>query len=228
VLLLGDSIAETLALELGASAASHGVSLVGAVRPGCGVITGTPLEVDGTVVPWGAGCADSTAPYEEQAVASAHARVIVVLSSWEDSDRLVDGHAVSFDTPTGDQVWFQLLDGMRARLDAGGATIVLVEMPPPATFSDAGPADPDQLRRMVALGSLYRSYVAARPGVELVDLASIVCPGGPPCPEYVDGVRLRPTDGIHFQQDGAAWVAPRLYDALARGLDPVAKQLGPP
>ena len=75
---------------------------------------------------------------------------------------------------------------------------------------------------------MRRSYVAARPGVELVDLASIVCPGGPPCPEYVDGVRLRPTDGIHFQQDGAAWVAPRLYDALARALDPVAKQLGPP
>jgi peptidoglycan/LPS O-acetylase OafA/YrhL len=228
VLVLGDSIAETLVFDLAASAASHGVSVAGAVRPGCGVITGTPLAADGTVIPWGSGCADTTPSYEEQAVASAHARVIVVLSSWEDNDRIVGGSKVGLESSAGAQVWFQLLDEMRVRVGVGGATVVLVEMPPPATFSDNGPAYQDQVQRTVALGSLYRSYAAARPGVDLVNLASIVCPGGPPCPEYVDGIRLRPADGIHFQADGAAWVAPRLYDALARALDPLAKQLGSP
>ena len=31
--------------------------------------------------------------------------------------------------------------------------------------------------------------------VEIVDLRGIVCPNGPPCPAYVDGVPLRPRDG---------------------------------
>ena len=68
---------------------------------------------------------------------------------------------------------------------------------------------------MVLLGSLYQRYTTLHPDVGLVDLATIVCPGGPPCPEYVSGIRLRPADGGHFQAPGAAWVAPRLYAAIA-------------
>jgi peptidoglycan/LPS O-acetylase OafA/YrhL len=215
VALVGDSVAYTLADALSESAASHGVSLAASVQPGCGIITGIPVASDGTTVPWGKGCSDAIPGAQIRIGQSSGAKFVVALSTWEDSDRIVNGQLVKFGTPAGDQLWFQLLDEMRARLTAGGARLLLVKIPPPATFSDLGPADPDAVHRMVLLGSLYQRYTTLHPDVGLVDLATIVCPGGPPCPEYVSGIRLRPADGGHFQAPGAAWVAPRLYAAIA-------------
>ena len=215
VLLVGDSVADTLSSALASTAANHGVQLSAAVRPGCGVITGTPVAPDGTVVSWGKACSDATPSYEVQQAQDSHAKVIVVLSTWEDADRIVNGTLVKFDSPQADGVWFTLLDQMRTRLTSQGAKLLLVVMPPPAEFSDNGPADADAVHRMVRLAQLYERYAAARPGVGLVNLSSIVCAKGPPCPEFVDGIRLRPADGGHFQTAGAAWVAPRLYDAIA-------------
>jgi peptidoglycan/LPS O-acetylase OafA/YrhL len=215
VLLVGDSVADTLSSALSTTAASHGVSLTAAVRPGCGLITGAPVAPNGTIIKWGNACSDATPSYEIQAAKSSGAKVVVALSTWEDADRIVNGQLVKFGTPAGDALWFRLLDEMRTRLTSSGARLLLVKMPPPAKFSDLGPADPDAVHRMVLLGSLYQRYTALHHDVGLVDLATIVCPGGPPCPEFVSGIRLRPADGGHYQASGAAWVAPRLYAAIA-------------
>jgi hypothetical protein len=51
----------------------------------------------------------------------------------------------------------------------------------------------------------------------MIDLAAMMCPAGDPCPEVVDGVVLRPGDGIHFSPDGARWAGPRIVDALLAG-----------
>ena len=54
--------------------------------------------------------------------------------------------------------------------------------------------------------------------MDLVDLAKQVCPNGPPCPEDVDGLRLRP-DGRHFTPAAASieaqWLMPKLVAAAA-------------
>ncbi|MCZ7536496.1 MAG: hypothetical protein M5T61_11720 [Acidimicrobiia bacterium] len=47
----------------------------------------------------------------------------------------------------------------------------------------------------------------------MIDFASLVCPGGAPCPEEVDGVRLRP-DGAHFTEETAPWIARKLLPLL--------------
>jgi hypothetical protein len=215
VLLVGDSVADTLSSALRDTAASHGVTLTAQVRPGCGLITGAPVAPDGTTIAWGKACSDATPGYEAQVAQSSGARVVVALSTWEDADRIVNGQLVKFGTPAADPVWFRLLDEMRTRLTSSGARLLLVRMPPPAKFSDLGPADPDAVHRMVLLGQLYQRYTLAHPDVGLVDLSTIVCPTGPPCPEFVSGIRLRPADGGHYQPPGAAWVAPRLYAAIA-------------
>jgi hypothetical protein len=228
VLLVGDSVADSLSSALASTAASHGVQLSAAVRPGCGVITGVPLAPDDTSISWAKGCADATPSYELQQAQDSHAKIIVVLSTWEDADRVVNGKLVKFESPQAQAVLFTLLDQMRQRLTSQGAKLLLVKMPPPADFSDDGPADADSVHRMVELGQIYERYVATRPGVGLVDLSSIVCAKGPPCPQYVDGVDLRPMDGGHFQSPGAAWVAPRLYDAIARAAQQLDTASDPP
>jgi len=67
------------------------------------------------------------------------------------------------------------------------------------------------------LNDLFRRLAASDPArVSLVDLDEIVCAGASPCPEHRDGMQIR-VDGLHFTEEGAAWTAPRLADAL---LDP--------
>jgi hypothetical protein len=114
------------------------------------------------------------------------------------------------------------MDQSVARLSAGGAKVLIVELPPPAAFSERGAPQPGVIERIDALNRFFRHYVRERPGVALVDLASIVCPDGPPCPETRDGVTLRPRDGGHFSEDGARWVAPFLFDEIARAAQPGA------
>jgi hypothetical protein len=168
------------------------------------------------VVSWGKACSDSTADYETSVARDTGARVVVVLSTWESSDRILNGRVEKLSLNTRSRtIWFGLLDEARARLTAQGARLVLVAMAPPARFSGLGPADQDSVRRMLTLRDIYRQYALLRPGVGFVDMSPMVCGKGPPCPEVVDGVRLRPRDGVHFEGPGAVWLAPRLYDAIA-------------
>ena len=56
------------------------------------------------------------------------------------------------------------------------------------------------------------------PGVYLLDLDPILCPGGYPCPRRVGGMEVRYAgwDQTHFTPAGSAWLAPKIFDdALA-------------
>ena len=43
-----------------------------------------------------------------------------------------------------------------------------------------------------------------------------MCPGGPPCPEVIDGLTLRP-DGQHYSDTAAVWLVAQLTDTLLAG-----------
>jgi hypothetical protein len=69
--------------------------------------------------------------------------------------------------------------------------------------------------RYVRLNELYTHYARAHPEtVSVVDFADAVCPGGPPCPRAVDGIDLRPLDGLHFTPETAGWASQWLLDAV--------------
>ena len=60
--------------------------------------------------------------------------------------------------------------------------------------------------------------LSGRAGVYLVEVDSLLCPSGYPCPAEISGlqVRLPGSDQTHFTAAGAAWFAPRLFErALA-------------
>ena len=218
MLLLGDSVANSLAEALSVEAASRGISLFGAARPGCGMTTAVPLLPAATEATQGTiECARKTAEYQSSNVALYQPQVVLWLSSWEPSNHLYDGVKLDFNTPEGDAALLADFEQSRQRLTAGGATLVMLTMPEPAEFSDNGPADPELVRLYALLNTLFRTFAADNPDtVKVVHLARIVCPTGPPCPEFIDGVRLRPRDGGHFLDGGPAWVAPRLLDAILR------------
>jgi hypothetical protein len=161
-------------------------------------------------------CSRQTASYQSENVARYQPEVVLWLSSWEPTNHLYDGVRLDFNTPEGDAALLADFEQSRQRLTAGGATLVMLTMAPPAD-SDIGPADQDLVWRYARLNEMFRTFAAMNyQTVKVVDLAGIVCPGGPPCPQYMDGIRLRPTDGGHYLGDGPAWVAPRLLDAILR------------
>ena len=109
------------------------------------------------------------------------------------------------------------LEESRRLITANGARLMLVTNAPRAERAETYVRKPEDDERIVRLNRLFREFADAHPeSVSVVDLDEIVCPKGPPCPEEVDGVTLRPRDGGHYEGDGPRWVAPRLLDAVLR------------
>jgi hypothetical protein len=138
------------------------------------------------------------------------------MSTWETADRWVDGRFYRFGTPEADELVLRLLAEAKDRLLSGSDAIFVVAVQPPNAPTSFGSPDPDAVARMVHLGGLLRDFAARHPGdTRVVDMAAVVCPGGPPCPIEVDGIRPRPDDGGHYSEQGAAWLAPTLFAMLA-------------
>ena len=76
-------------------------------------------------------------------------------------------------------------------------------------------ADPDPAR-MLHLADQLAIAADRLDALSLVDLNPIVCPGGPPCPERIEGLTLRP-DGGHYSEEAAVWLVAQLADTLPIG-----------
>ncbi|MFM8305083.1 MAG: acyltransferase family protein [Actinomycetota bacterium] len=214
VLLLGDSVAFTLGDALAADAARQGVTVRAIGRLGCGMTTGIALNSDGTRVAWSPGCASDTVGYQNRTMDEVRPDTVLWLSTWELSDHEVDGKRLRFGTPAFDAWLLGEMEATRERVAAHDARLALVTVPPIAEnpLTEASPA---QAKRAQHLNELFRQFAREHPDdVVVVDLAEIVCRGGAPCPVTVDGIVLRPEDGIHYKADGAAWVSPQLLDTL--------------
>jgi hypothetical protein len=113
------------------------------------------------------------------------------------------------------------MDQALARVTAYGAKVVLVTVAAPAPndaqgTNNAGTAADDA--GYARLDRIDREFAARHPAqVTLVDLAHRLCPDGPPCPENVDGIRMRP-DGRHLTPTAAAlqarWLMPQIVASV--------------
>ncbi|MBM3693891.1 MAG: acyltransferase [Actinobacteria bacterium] len=220
-LVLGDSVAVTLTDALAQAGAEDGVTLRTIGRLGCGMTTGVSLLPDGTPVDWGTDCARATAQYQADAIAVVKPDTVLWLSTWESSDQRVDGRRLLVGTPAWEEWLLGEMERVRLLTAANGARFVLVNNPPLATNSSRIVTRDDQ-RRLAAVNDVMDQFATRHPDVTVVDLSSIVCPGGAPengaCAPARDGVVLRPKDGAHYEANGAAWTAPRLLDALYAAL----------
>jgi hypothetical protein len=215
VLLLGDSVAFSMASALGQALTSHGITFASAAYPGCGVVSGDIADPNTHgVESVTASCGAEIAPHQEWAMTTVHPDLVLLFSEWESSPRIVDG--VYYDPGTA--AWAaeleRLYDETIQRVTAGGAKVAVVL---PADPVSAGSVVVNQtgLNWFADLRSVLRSLPQRHPGaVTLIDLAHLVCPTTP-CPQTVDGIDLRPTDGTHFSSTaGQQWVAANLWPLI--------------
>jgi SGNH domain (fused to AT3 domains) len=215
VLLVGDSIATSMYDGLNEVASRAGIELSAAAYPGCGVIRGIPALADGTPMGLGDKCQDVIPKVHSQMLAQVQPDLVVWLSNWEVTDHIVDGTWLRLGTPDGDAGFANLLGETADRLLSTGARLVILL--PAVPTPDArlmSYSYSDRLQRMPVLNQLLEAQAKRRPDVtNIVDLMPIVCPTGPPCPEMVNGIRLRP-DGSHFEIDGARYVSEQLVPRL--------------
>jgi hypothetical protein len=146
--------------------------------------------------------------------------VVVWMSIWEKSDLVVGDRTLVSGTPEGDEEMLRRMDAALARLTRHGARVVVLTVAAPAPNDAQGVLNTSNATddaSYTRLDRILRAFACRHHDeVTLVDGAGRVCPGGAPCPERVDGVRLRP-DGRHFTPAVAAseahWLFPQLVEA---------------
>jgi hypothetical protein len=224
VLVLGDSTACSFYPGMKAVGDEVGASVAQAAVFGCGMASGEITTTRGEqITPHSERCPEMVDAAQVPAVAEMRPDVVLWMSLWEKSDMIANGATLVSGTPAGDAEMLRRMNEALARVTAYGAKVVLVTVAAPAPNDAQGTnnvdtkADDDGYAR---LDSLDRRFAAAHPGqVTLVDLAHRLCPAGPPCPETVDGIRMRP-DGRHFTPAAAAiearWLLPQIVATVHR------------
>ena len=213
VLVVGDSVAMTLAAALGPS---PDVTVLNGGVLGCGLLESGRYRYAGAVDATPPQCAGT--PQRWARVARAHSAdvVAVLVGRWEVMDREIDGRWTHVGNPEYEQELRGRLDDALRAVAATGARPVLLTAPYSRRVErpDGGLWPEDTVERVDRWNSLVRQVAAEqRPAVPVIDLNRRTAPEGH-YTEEVEGVRLR-YDGLHISRPAGRWLAPWLLRQLA-------------
>ncbi|MGB0502013.1 MAG: acyltransferase family protein, partial [Acidimicrobiales bacterium] len=213
IALVGDSVAGTLAPAMRDAFTGAGFTFFDAHVHGCGVVSGLAVDEAGEPFPWSGECVERVPVLHEQLIREHDPDLVIWHSTWETADRLLDEALLRFGTPDHDAALAREIDIVVERLNARGAEVVILVAPPNAPSSFVADPDPTKMLHLADQLAIAADRLDA---LSLVDLNPIVCPGGPPCPERIEGLTLRP-DGGHYSDEAAVWLVAQLADALPIG-----------
>jgi len=219
VMMLGDSIATTLAFGLSANQAHYGVVVADDAQIGCS------FGVKGLGDWAGTGFAVQYAPcitqFEtwRQQEESWHPQALVVLMGyWDCFDREWDGQDVHIGEPVFDSYLFDRMVQFVREDGAGGIPIVLLTVPfvDPAPFANGSPPPSASPERHALINEMLAKLAARFPTqVHLVDTDTYVSPGNHFASD-VNGHLCRWSDGIHFQKYCGELVASHVLPLVRR------------
>lgn len=225
VMLVGDSVADSLSPGLERVAREHGFLLWNASVPGCGIATDIG---DRWFAEWRGvepRCLPGWRDRWPRQLAEFRPHVVVALFGAQDAfDRRIDGHVVRFDTPEGETLARAELGGALDTLSSTGARVLLLTTPyyrlgwPQRVELERSPLHEPWIDRYNAI---QRDVAAARDGsVEVVDLNAFLNPGGT-WTDTIDGVKVRSYDRSHLSPLGARvvarWLLPEVLQAGRAG-----------
>jgi peptidoglycan/LPS O-acetylase OafA/YrhL len=232
VLLVGDSVAETLGEGLGEASVQdkYDYILYDHAILGCGVADGTEVQVMGAVDSIVPACGGPPAPHDDPSevtpwatqwadeIALIHPNVVVEgAGRWEVVDRLYQGNWTNILHPQMAAYIKSQLEKAAAVANDAGVPMVFLTAPctqePEQPDGDAWPED--NPARRDAYNRMIREIAAAHPRTVFVDdLDKAACPGG----RYattVHGVVIRTVnDGVHFTPQGGVFLAPALIPPI--------------
>ncbi|HET6794475.1 MAG TPA: acyltransferase family protein [Acidimicrobiales bacterium] len=215
VMVMGDSVAETLAVGLQTYARQDGITLDNEGILGCGIVQGGPYDYFGGRFQQPRQC-DSW-PERWSSLVDSHDPdvVFLVVGRWEVMDRVFNGVWTHLGDPAFDAYIASELDHAVQVLSARGAVVAVATAPYylRGERPDGGRWPEDDPARVDRFNAIVRSVAARHPHtVTVVDLGGHTSVGGRYTP-YVDGIEMR-YDGVHFTPVADRWLAPWLLPQL--------------
>lgn len=219
VAVIGDSVARDYAYYLARRLGPHGVRVVDGALSGCAAGT-LPFVSDmhGVRKPLRHGNCPALVVDKQRALVRDFAPKVVLWHSISEMWDIARPGTTTAAARSGSEEWARRLmkqwDDTLHRVAAGGAQVIVIL---PLWYERSLPVKPGTPGRSVdKLRDVYRRW-AARNKVQVVDVAPVACPAGPPCAP-VGGIDFRP-DTTHFDDPGGTRVADYLathVPALAR------------
>ena len=218
VLLVGDSTALTLGIGLSEHERSYDVQLLDGGILGCGVTFGSEFQLQGVDAPMDKHCLNSAGSDAWPKVWKADLAkekpnvVMVLVGRWEVANRTYKEHWTNIENPTyAGYVRQQLEDAVQVAR-SGGAHVVLMTAPcyDSGEQPNGDPWPEDSRTRLSIYNGIVRQVAAVAPDTSLLNFNAMACPGGH-YEEYMDGVQVRQSDGVHFAFDGGDVFASRIW-----------------
>ncbi|MGP0003472.1 MAG: acyltransferase family protein [Acidimicrobiales bacterium] len=201
VMLVGDSIALTLAYGIASDAQQFGVLFSSRALIGCSFGVKGLGEWSGQgYLPQYAPCLTQFATWRKQEAAFHPQALVVLMGYWDCFDREWNGRDVHIGEPAFDAYLFSRMELFVRTDGAGGIPIVLLTVPyvDPAPFANGSPAPAASPQRHSLINQMLARLAATFPNqVHLVDTDSYVSPGDH-FDSTIDGHECRWSDGIHF------------------------------
>jgi len=217
VLIVGDSLALTVAVGLARYAPAYGIDLGGGSHTGCGVADAVPLSDHGVVGDPFGNCTTWPTWWADD-VAELHPQVIgLVTGFWEVVDRWIDGRWQHLGEPSFDAYETAQLERAVTILSSGGAKVALFTSPYFHTGEqpDGDPWPQDDPARVDRFNQLVEAVARRHPGVvSVVPLNRFLDPAGH-FTWTLDGHVVRQGDGVHTTLAGGTYLAPRVLPLLA-------------
>ncbi|MHB8262337.1 MAG: DUF459 domain-containing protein [Acidimicrobiales bacterium] len=239
VMVIGGSVALALGFGLSAEAAQYGLSIADEALIGCGVVQGGPFEVMGKAWP-----ANLEAPpcnglpgfpqwetLYQAYVNQVNPQVVVLgLGRWETVNRMYDGQWMYLGEPAYDAYVKAQVTKAVEILASRGARIALLtspyfdEQPPPPS---GGTWPEDSPSRVQEFNQIISEVAGEFPGiVQVIDFGQHLSPGNQYA-QYINGIQVRTSDGVHITLAGGEWVASWLLPQVAGIFESTYRALTP-
>jgi peptidoglycan/LPS O-acetylase OafA/YrhL len=219
VMLVGDSVADSLSPGLAAALTARGYVFWNASVPGCGLASDVGERWFGEWRGVDPHCLPGWRQRWPSEIKAFRPDIVVGLFGGQDAfDRRIDGRVFPFDTADGAALAHEDLQGAVKILSAGGAHIVLLNTPyyvlgwPQQVQVDRSTLNPAWIDRF---NGFEHDVAAAQPRrVTVLNLNHYLDPDGH-WTDTVDGIKVRTFDKCHLSPAGAAFVAKWLTPQLA-------------
>ena len=212
VLVVGDSVAMTLATGIDARILGGRATVSSNAILGCGVLRVTRIAGPLDLEP-GDDCLEWPTLWQAAIERDDPDVAVMLIGAWEVFDVELDGRRLPFGSPEHEALLREELARALEVLGGGRTQVIVLTTPCFEHYDDAefrdGSARNDP-ERVAWVNRMLADAVTARGAdARLVDLGAIVCPGGHYTSE-LGGVPVRAEDGVHFDVRGT----PLVWEAL--------------
>jgi peptidoglycan/LPS O-acetylase OafA/YrhL len=199
IMVIGDSLAFTLALPVGATESKYGTEIADAAQLGCAYTTRGQLDVNGQWQAPAPGCTNALSNWATAAKRFRAQEIVIEMGYRDEFDWRWGGQVVHLGDPAFDAYVQQQINDYVRVLGADGIKLLFLSVPytsPPAQ-SNGAPAPAASRARHAMINAMLDRAVAADPGnASVLNIDSTVSPGG----HYQASLngQLCRFDGIHF------------------------------